>query len=84
MDPYKGYYARVVQEFAGIGGDTVFGKAEIHSALYHQIWNNLVNNILHVYYPDDVNNLHTFWYLPYKTCCIVYVCFTLSVFCALC
>jgi len=43
VDPYKGYYTRVVQEFAGLGGDTVFGKAEIHSALYHQIWNDLVN-----------------------------------------
>ena len=43
VDPYKGYYTRVVQKFAGLGGDTVFGKAEIHSALYHQIWNDLVN-----------------------------------------
>jgi len=47
VDPHEGYYARVVQEFAGIGGDTVYGKAEIHSALYHQIWNDLVNNVLY-------------------------------------
>ena len=42
MDPYGGYFANIVQEFAGIGGDTVFGKAEIHAAFYQQIWNDLV------------------------------------------
>ena len=42
LDPYEGYYARIVQEFAGIGGDTVFGKAEMIVALYQQIWNDLV------------------------------------------
>ena len=42
VDPYVGYYANIVQEFAGIGGDTVFGKAEIHAAFYQQIWNDLV------------------------------------------
>ena len=42
MDPYGGYYAHILQEFAGIGGDTVFGKAEIHAAFYQQIWNDLV------------------------------------------
>lgn len=42
VDPYEGYYARILQEFAGIGGDTVFGKAEIHAGLYRQIWNDLV------------------------------------------
>ena len=42
IDPYEGYYAQIIQEFAGIGGDTVFGKAEIHAGLYQQIWNDLV------------------------------------------
>jgi len=42
VDPYQGYYARIVQEFAGVGGDTVFGKAELHAAFYQQIWNDLV------------------------------------------
>ena len=55
MDPYEGYYARVVQEFAGIGGDTVYGKAEIHSALYYQIWNDLVNNVLYLHKPPNLN-----------------------------
>lgn len=45
IDPYEGYYAQIIQEFAGIGGDTVFGKAEIHAGLYQQIWNDLVGSL---------------------------------------
>jgi len=68
VDPYEGYYARVVQEFAGIGGDTVYGKAEIHSALYHQIWNDLVNIICDIKFNHkDI----TYYDLLYCVCCIL-------------
>ena len=42
VDPYEGFYAHILQEFAGIGGDTVYGKAEIRAGVYQQIWNDLV------------------------------------------
>ena len=35
--PHRGFHTRAVQEVAGLGGDVVFGKAEVQTELYKEI-----------------------------------------------
>ncbi|XP_064399710.1 sorting and assembly machinery component 50 homolog A-like [Halichondria panicea] len=40
--PHSGYQVKMTHEMAGLGGDTVYGKAEVQSELYQELWRDWV------------------------------------------
>lgn len=41
--PRSGYRLRMIHEAAGLGGDVFFGKAEMQTEVYKEIFNNWVS-----------------------------------------